>query len=448
MQLSRKGDRVPVSPEDFAALIEPLHLEGDFAIAVSGGGDSVALLVLSQEWASSRGGRPTAVTVDHGLRREAKVEVRQVGAWCGSLGVPHVVLTATGPAPETGIQMWARDERYRLLCNWAREAGQITFMVAHTRDDQAETVMMNLLRGSGVDGLCGMAAVTWRGGIRILRPFLGVSRARLRATLQDRGQAWIEDPSNQDPQFTRTRVRDALAQLSPLGLDSSRLVDTARIMARVRSALESETRRFLSDVGCGAFGEVVVESAKFEKAEREISFRALRIILRTVSGRESVPKAKKIEALLDWIARSEGSVGRTLHGCAFRRLRGRKVLGIRELSACAPPVRLAAGEERVWDDRWRVRLTADGGCEVGALGNWGEGSLLPKPEGWREIPHVVRMVLPAFRCGGRIVAVPPAGFFRDGWEARVDAQLTIDAEKRPGLWQSPSRPCAGRGSRA
>ncbi|MCC8943398.1 tRNA lysidine(34) synthetase TilS, partial [Bradyrhizobium sp. Arg68] len=177
-------------------------------LAVSGGPDSVALMWLAARWrrALSRGPRLIAVTIDHGLRPEAAREARDVKRLAQSLDLQHHTLRWTGKKPKTGVPAAAREARYRLLTQAARKHGATHILTAHTRDDQAETLLMRMLRGSGIAGLAAMARETERDGVRLARPLLDVSKAQLVATLQRARIGFADDPTNRDPAFTRPRL--------------------------------------------------------------------------------------------------------------------------------------------------------------------------------------------------------------------------------------------------
>ncbi len=235
----------PLNAPEFRALMAalgPFERAPHLAVAVSGGADSMALGLLGDGWARARGGRVTALTVDHGLRPESGAEARRVKAWLGKRGIPQSVLRWTaageGGAPGANLQALARAARYRLLAGWCRKRHVLHLVLAHHLEDQAETFLLRLGRGSGVHGLAAMAAVTGIEGVRLLRPLLTVPKARLRANLQRRGQAWIEDPSNEDPAFARVRLRALMPAFAGVGMDAQRLAQTANAMGRARRALE------------------------------------------------------------------------------------------------------------------------------------------------------------------------------------------------------------------
>ncbi len=181
------------------------------AVAVSGGPDSMALMLLADRWARARGGRAWGLTVDHGLRPESADEARIVGSWLGARAIPHDILLWVGPKPISGIQEAAREARYRLLAAWCRRRFCLHLLAAHHLEDQIETHLIRRSAGSGVDGLAGMSAVRELRGCRLVRPLLAVPRERLAALLASEGQPFLRDPSNLDPVFERARLRLALS---------------------------------------------------------------------------------------------------------------------------------------------------------------------------------------------------------------------------------------------
>jgi tRNA(Ile)-lysidine synthase len=209
-------------------------------LAVSGGPDSVALLWLAARWrrALTRGPRLVAVTVDHGLRAESVREASEVKRLARSLNLPHHVLRWTGAKPKTGLPAAARTARYRLLAKAAQDHGASHILTAHTRDDQAETLLMRMLRGSGIAGLAAMARQTPRDGVMLARPFLNVSKAQLIATLAKAKIQFADDPSNRDVHFTRPRLRALMPALAAEGGDARNLARLALRLARANAAVE------------------------------------------------------------------------------------------------------------------------------------------------------------------------------------------------------------------
>jgi tRNA(Ile)-lysidine synthase len=228
-----------ISARESAGLFASFPASGRVILAVSGGADSTALMVLAQRWRRRRARGPefVAATVDHGLRPGSQSEAKAVGALARRLGLKHEILNWRGAKPKTGVEAAARAARYRLLAELARRLGAEAIATAHTMDDQAETVLMRLAAGSGPAGLAGMRPRDARHGIVLLRPFLGLRKARLVATLGRAGIAWVDDPMNADPAFARARLRAAGTVLAREGLTAERVARLAERMARYEEAV-------------------------------------------------------------------------------------------------------------------------------------------------------------------------------------------------------------------
>ena len=385
------------------------------AVAVSGGADSLALCLLAQEWAHGRGGEVLALTVDHGLRPEAGAEAEAVGLRLAGQGIRHAVLRWEGPKPSTGIQEAARAARYRLLLDRCRAEGVLHLLLGHHRDDQAETVLMRLSRGSGVDGLAGMAAVREVGACRLVRPLLGVPRARIEATLAARGQPWLDDPSNRSDRFARARLRHAAAALGREGLTSGRLADTARRCGHARAALDLAGADLLGEAAeIHPEGFVLLDPAPLRAAPAEVALRALAGGLRVVGAAPLPVRRERLERLygaLDEVVDPQGGRGRgrTLGGCRVVPWRGRILLA-RETGVATGRVPLVAGQAALWDRRFVVRLSADApaGLVVARLGRAGWLALAAdrRDDVRRRMPRPVVEGLPALWCADRLAALP------------------------------------------
>ncbi|NYZ15145.1 tRNA lysidine(34) synthetase TilS [Azospirillum sp. RWY-5-1] len=379
------------------------------AVGVSGGADSLALTLLLDRWTRRRGGAVRALTVDHGLRPESAAEADRVGAWLAARGIAHHVLRWEGAKPAAGIQEAARAARRRLLIEHCAGQGILHLALAHHRDDQAETVLMRFARGSGVDGLCGMAPVRPEGAVRLLRPLLAVPHARLVETCLAFAQPWIEDPSNASAAYARGRLRAAAGLLAAEGLSPERLADTAHRAARARRALEVGTAALLATAS--AFhpeGWATLDPAPLVSAPEELGLRALARTLMAVGGQVHAPKAAGLERLLADVAGGL-TVARTLGGCVVAPRRGR-LLVAREPDAAAERVPLPPGGTGIWDGRFTVRLhpEAPAGLVVARLGaeGWGQAA-----ERWpelrrRDLPVPVREASPGLWDGGRLVLAP------------------------------------------
>lgn len=297
----------PLSDARIDALLAPLAAAKATLIAVSGGPDSTALLLMGAQWAARRGARVFAATIDHRLRPESAAEAAAVAALSDELGVPHATLVWTGPKPSTRLQERAREARYRLLVAHALAVGADAVATAHHADDQAETVLFRLLRGSGVAGLAGMAAATRRGGVALIRPLLGVAKADLVAFCRDRDVPFVKDPSNVDPAYARTRLRALLPRLEAEGLDSHSLARLARRAAEADEALAYMTSGLEALLGDGPIDARALAAQPIAIVQRMLARR-----IAAVGGRDEARIGlEKIEALAS-LLRGAAAEGRAL----------------------------------------------------------------------------------------------------------------------------------------
>lgn len=239
MPAAEGGAAAPLADDDIRDLLSSLTTEAPLLLAVSGGPDSYGMMAAFARWRDLGGVVPplSVASVDHGLRPAAVTECAGVVTAAAGLGFVATCLRWEGDKPASGLQEAAREARYSLLAAHAREIGAGAIVVAHHLEDQAETVLMRLARGSGPLGLKGMAAATVRDGMPILRPFLWVPKARLAATARAAGLVPFDDPSNRDPGFTRVRLRQMLPALAEEGLDAERLSILAGRMRMIEEAL-------------------------------------------------------------------------------------------------------------------------------------------------------------------------------------------------------------------
>jgi tRNA(Ile)-lysidine synthase len=313
------ADAPPVAAAEAKAFFDDLTSAPGVVLAVSGGPDSTALLMLAARWRASLRAGPDllAVTIDHGLRPDSAREADAVKKLAAKLGVRHSTLRWMGRKPKTGLQAAAREMRYRVLANAARGAGATHVLTGHTLDDQAETVLFRMARGSGLTGLAGMARDTPVEGIRLVRPLLDVPKARLIATLKKSGIAFANDPSNRDPRFTRARLRDLLPSLADEGLDARRMALLARRMRRANETIEivvDAAAEAVSETPWPDRGPVTFNARRFALLPTEV---ALRLLGRAVDriGDEGPAQLAKLEALYEALrAPGDQRVRRTLAG--------------------------------------------------------------------------------------------------------------------------------------
>lgn len=379
-------------------------------IAVSGGGDSMALLHLAAGWARARGIRIEAATVDHALRPESVAEARAVAAACAALGVPHAVLRWDHGGEIAGnLMAGARAARLRLLGGWARARGIGAVALGHTMDDQAETLLMRMARGAGVDGLSGMAPARPQDGLLWLRPMLGVRREALRGWLTERGIGWTDDPTNEDAAFDRVRVRQTIAALD---LPVAQLARSAAALAEARAAL-AETAAVVAEGAQADRGMLRLPAAVLVRPA-EIRRRLIAAALRWVTGADYPPRGEDLARLVDRLAHGGQA---TLDGAILRVRRG-WVEALREPAAAGRAVPADAGGAgtRVWDRRWRLcglspdaQIRASSPAELAAR-DW-RAAGLPRPA-LLSAPAVVTdagVVLPLLDAGSPLTAQPLRG---------------------------------------
>jgi tRNA(Ile)-lysidine synthase len=450
--------------EDSDDLLRPQELDGLFApfaphlpcaLAVSGGSDSTALMVLFAGWLRHRGddaGRYMVLTVDHGLRAGSASEARSVSAAAHDLGFRHTTLVWDGPKPATGVQAAARAARYHLMGDRLRALGLSLLLTAHTRDDQAETLLMRLARGSGLDGLCAMPPMAALGdhgpqGVRgegracwIGRPFLDVPKARLRATLKARGIAWIEDPSNAAPEFERTRLRAARTQLDALGLTPAMLALSAARLARARRAVDAIVDR-LCDPAAGTLrwdpcGVIAIDRAALLRSGEEIALRVLdRAIAAAGGAGEPVPLGKLEPIAAAVCAPSATAPRRWTLARAILTAKASAVLVEREPGRePLPELTLTPGEAALWDGRFRVSVApgfGGGPVQVRALGEASARELRARHGIGKAAPLRAAALVPSFWREERLIAVPPLAYWAPP-HAAGDLTATFAGVRRNG----------------
>ncbi len=423
------------------AVLGPFEEGPLIAVGVSGGPDSMALCVLADDWAQARGGRVLALVVDHRLRPESGDEARRVGGWLDDLGIDHVLLTRHGPAIPVAVHATARAARYGLMGDCCRDRGILHLLLAHHRDDQAETMLLRFERSSGLDGLAAMAAINEEGaggGLRLLRPLLGVPMARLRAVLTPRGLPYIDDPSNRDPAFGRTRIRRLAPTLAADGVTSERLARTAAALGHGRRIMEVAVADFLAAaVTIHPAGFCRLDGDGYRAAPHEIAERALARMLLCIGGGAYGPRGDRLRRLHEALTGDEFQFGRTLGGC--RVLPGPQgILICREPRAVSGPAALEAGGFVLWDGRFRLRACGGGPMTVRRLDrqSWTD---IPKEQRAalrNRLPAAVRPSLPTVCDLDGVVAVPHLGYIRRGVGSWKDGAYT--AEFRPAQGLSPA----------
>jgi tRNA(Ile)-lysidine synthase len=305
-------DNSPISASDAKRVFADWKAAPAIVLAVSGGPDSIAMMWLAARWrrALTRGPQLVAVTIDHGLRAEAAREARDVKHLAKTLDLPHRTLRWSGDKPKTGLPAAARDARYRLLAKAAQAASATHVLTAHTQDDQAETLLMRMSRGSGIAGLAAMARQSQRDGVVLARPLLHIPKARLVATLKKARISFADDPTNRDSSFTRPRFRALMPALAAEGFDARNLARLASRLARANAALEilaDGAERYLA-LGQRDPDHAGFDANAFAALAEEIR---LRLLLRRIDrvGHEGPAKLGKVEALLAALDRAVAPTG-------------------------------------------------------------------------------------------------------------------------------------------
>lgn len=396
-------------------------------VAVSGGGDSVALMYLLADWSKAHAVKVLVATVDHGLRPEAAHEARLVLAQASQLGLDHEILRWNDWDNQGNLQAEARAARYRLLGAWGQKKQLDVILLGHTEDDLAETLLLRLARRAGIDGLSAMAPHFRRDGQDFGRPLLAVPREVLRDTLRQRDVNWIEDPSNSDPRFDRVRARRALEHLETLGIDAAALADVSRNLGDARRALNAQTTDWARAHVSLDRGDIVMPFAAFTSLAAEFQRRVLSAALIWISGAAYAPRGEALGRLLADLAAGSGG---TLHGCLVTTPTttptattpattpaSREIRIAREYAA----VLTAASSTPDWD-RWHLSGPWVAGLQVRALGPQGLRAL----DDWRAcgLPRASLMASPSVWQGDRLIAAPHAGFTQ-GWEAKLVTERAI-----------------------
>lgn len=373
-------------------------------VAVSGGGDSMALLDLLRLWGKSE---LHVTSVNHGLRAEAAEELALVTDYAVQNGLSHDILQWHWDGAGN-LQNAAREGRLRAIVDWAKENQLWHVALGHTKDDQAETFLMRLSRGSGVDGLACMPEVRERDGLTWLRPMLEISREDLRQHLRDNAIPWADDPSNEDPRFDRVKARQMFETLAPLGLTTDRLAQTAAHMGRERDVGNWALNTAAQNYATLNAGDVVLDVEAQKVLPEALYSRLMAEALSVVSGAQYKPRFRALRAA------TEAGHPTSLHGCLI--LPSKQSVRITRELAAIQETRCHVTE--IWDGRWRFAPPEDldvAEMEIAVLGEQG----LREIDEWRSLgrPRPSVLASPTVWHGEKLVAAPLAGL-KNGWQVR------------------------------
>mgnify|MGYP005989477391 CR=1 FL=1 len=375
-------------------------------VAVSGGGDSMALLHL----AAKTGKTIKAVTVDHGLRAGAAAEAAMVGQMCNELGVAHTILEWRDWDGHGNLQAAARQARYKLMTAWAKDSGVGGVLLGHNKDDIAETYLMRLSRKAGIDGLAMMDTAFEKDGVHWARPLCHVSRADLRDYLTRVDVAWADDPSNDDVDFDRVRVRQAMGQLAEIGLTADALHHASVAAKKARSALDYYTAVEARAHVQQDQGDLIM--ARHLPIPDDIARRLRSKALQWIGGLDYPPRQSSLQHLETGLALGDQA---TVAGCLVS-IEGDNLRFARELNA----VKMTATTiEAIWDKRWQMDGPHSAELQIRALG---EG-IRDCPD-WRQMGHPRASIMagPAIWRGNELISAPLAGL-NDEWTVRIVADF-------------------------
>ncbi len=409
-------EQTPINPQESALLFAPFAKTGEaVALAVSGGPDSTALALC----AKNAGLKAVALIVEHGLRPESPAEAQSVKERMEGLGLEAEILRWEHGAVESRIHVEARKARYDLLIEACRKRGIKKLFLAHHRGDQAETILMRLAKGSGIEGLSGMAAQMERDGVNLMRPFLSLAKKRLIATCEAAGVSFVTDPSNDLAKYARGRLRAAADILEKEGLSEDRLIDLGQRAAEAAEAIALAAKDFLRGAASLTEGGAIELNLEgFNALPRAVALKALSFCLLTIRPALYPPERKNLLSLYE--ALLGGDEARTLHGVEIRKT-GKQASFVREFAAIDDVQPISAGQTFLWDGRWRV--TTEEAGEIRALGTQTHETLDRfSPDLRKKIPQGrVRAALPALWQGGLPVAVLS---FSDEKESKIKALLS------------------------
>ena len=389
------------------------HHTPRLAVAVSGGADSMALALLAHEWATSRGGHITTLTVDHCLRPESTAEAQQVAKWMGESGIQHHILTPHHADISNNLQEAARAWRYDALAEYCRAHGILHCLIAHHAGDQRETVALHTARGETSDGASGMALVRNYRGVRFLRPLLGIEKENLKKFLHDHAAQWVEDPSNANTDFARVRMRQQLAgDAAQSAALSTQAMEEGAARASRDDALAVAAMRLVTIHPLG-FADLMLDGLL--ALEPTLATQLLADILATISGATERPRGKDTLRLAEALRANE-TKKRTLHGCEITVKNG-IIRTARELARVAAPITLSGKGQLQWDERFDVAYDLPSGAHLhlGALGSQGRKQLSTSvPASTPAVSHLDEAPMLPHMATGR-VPLPFEGWARIGF---------------------------------
>jgi len=421
---------MPVMPLEFDGLMSSIgYFEKNpvIAIATSGGGDSMALLLLANEWAISRNGRVISLTVNHQLRTEATDEAQQVAKWCAEYNIEHHILCWEHNAEiSSSIHENARTARYRLMNDWCVNNNILHLLLAHHLDDQVETFFFRLARGSSLDGLSCMSAQYVASGVRLIRPFLQINKSRLIETLKFKVQEWIQDPSNFNNQYTRVHIRQQLLELKNETDIKQRARQIIFKFALLRSKLEQIlVSQITNNVKIFPEGYGIIAADLFSLMEIHVSIKLLGKIIVALNGNPHPPRHEKLLYFATLIKNNNLNSKYSIGGLLFERLPDSRIIIYRETKSLGKTITINSRMPVLWDNRFMVEWrgnTHKTELKLQALGSEGLKQIK------KNAPHLLNnkpaarilRTLPSLWLLEQLVFVPHINYINNNARVEID----------------------------
>ena len=400
---------------------EPFERAPHVAVGVSGGADSMALAIFLSDWARRQGGSVTALIVDHGLRPESGTEAQSVSETLLVLGIENQILSWASDDVMSGIQSKARHARYALMETWCKQANVMHLAIAHHADDQAETVLMRIEKGSGSDGLSGIPKTRELQHCRLLRPLLNVRKQALVRFLDDRGVSWVHDPSNDDPKYARTIIRSGIVNDN---IDIDGVAMSATRFARVRDVAETAAARWLARYAdIKSSGYLALNRAALMDAAEDTRLRVLSRAATVIGGKTYPPAISATERLFDNLAKGRAA---TVSGSLFT-VKKNDVMVFREMRNL-PSAQSFVGREILWDGRFSIASHRDDQkLKVMAFGKI--VSTKPRdlevPNWFSDLPSVAQRTIPVICSRNEILMPEPNGARNQGVSLRFLPKIPL-----------------------
>lgn len=330
------------------------------AIGVSGGIDSLALLLLFNDWAKQNNSILYAITVDHKLRETSTQEASYINNICTNYNINHIILTWEGKKPISNIEAIAREKRYELIAEFCKENDIKYLLTGHHLEDQAETFFIRLFRGSGIDGLSCMQNEIIMNNLHIIRPFLHIHKYELKNYLEKNNIQWIEDESNNDEKFLRNKIRNFLNSFDNKEEITERIGFAVNDINKCKNFIQAKIEEVENKIlDFSSFGICLINTSELLKIEEDLSLRLLAKTSMKISGNVYKPRLEKLKRLYDEIHNyyyNFENLKYTFYGCVFQKYDDNRMVVYREYNAIENDINLEFNKEVIWDNRFTIKL--------------------------------------------------------------------------------------------